>query len=98
MNWRTSARRTWGNSAFMPSEPCDDCAVARRWSPPSGGSPACSKSVSYNMRNSVVASQQQNHVQQGKNRDSQLQNKRSRFIELVNHELVQSAHGAQLFI
>src|ERR1700686_1467748 len=53
MNYRTCARRTLGNSAFMQSAPCGGCAAVRRWLPPSGNSPACSKSVSYIMRDSV---------------------------------------------
>src|SRR5713226_9142236 len=53
MNCRTSGRRTLGNSAFMQCEPCGGCAAVRRWLPPSGNSPACSRSVSYNMRDSV---------------------------------------------
>src|SRR6202171_5709495 len=56
MNYRTCARRTLGNSAFMQSAPCGGCAAVRRWLPPSGNSPACSKSVSYIMRDSVGAS------------------------------------------
>src|SRR5271155_4640911 len=53
MNCPTSARRTSGNSAFMPSEPCDGCAAGRHWWPPSGNRLAFLKSVSYNMRESV---------------------------------------------
>src|SRR5205085_7470559 len=63
----------------------------RWWSWCRRGGPAIASSP-------LFASEQQNYVDQNENGDTQLDDKRPRLVELVDHEIVQLSHGAKLFI